>query len=263
MSQHAPLDRRAFLRSVPITATALMGASLSAEATAAEPTETGKYDFDTPYNRIGSDSVKWDRQIRLYGKDHIIAGMGIADMDFKTAPCITKALVERIQHENWGYLDMPRSFADAIVDWNKRRYGISIHPDRMLFSTGVHPGIIAALRAFSPPGSKVLMNTPIYDGFYSDLVFCDLTPEEVPMRLENGRYSMDFDALERRISDQTKTLILCNPHNPTGNCWSREDMNTLGQICTRRGVIVLADEIHCDFVTKGNQYTPYSTLENQ
>jgi cystathionine beta-lyase len=261
MSKSDPLNRRAFLRNVPISAFA--GAALAAEAGNAEAGGSGKHDFDTPYSRLGTDSIKWDRQIRIYGKEHIAVGMGIADMDFRAAPCITKALTERIQHENWGYLDTPRSFIDAIVNWNKRRYGITVNPDLLLLNTGVHPGIIAALRTFSPPGSKVLMMTPIYDGFYGDISFCGCTPEEIPMKVVNGRYSMDFEALEHRINHDTNTLILCNPHNPTGNCWSREDMTTLGEICTRRRVVVLADEIHCDFVTNGNKYTPYCTLDNK
>jgi cystathionine beta-lyase len=222
-----------------------------------------KYDFDTPYNRVGTDSVKWDRQIRTFGKENIAVGMGIADMDFRAAPCITKALTERIQHENWGYLDMPRAFADGIINWNKRRYGTEINPDLLVVTTGVHAGLIAAMKTFSPPGSKVLLQTPDYSGFYGDIAFAGCKPEESPLKLVNGRYSMDFEDLERRISHDTNTLILCNPQNPTGNCWSREDLMTLGEICTRRRVVVLADEIHCDFVTKGNQYTPYASLANK
>ena len=259
-SPDARLHRRSFLSSVPLTT--LLGASLAGEAAGADLTDHA-YDFDTPYSRIGTNSVKWDRPIRLYGRDHVVAGMGIADMDFRAAPCITEALKQRMQHENWGYLDTPGALIDAVVGWNKRRYGITIKPDLLLLSNGVHPGIIAALKAFSPPGSKVLMMTPIYDGFYGDLRYCECTPEEIPMKLANGRYAMDFEALERRISDQTNTLILCNPQNPTGNCWSREDLTTLGEICTRRRVVVLADEIHCDFVTAGQKYTPYASLENK
>ena len=259
MSEHG-FHRRAFLRNVPLTA--LAGGSLAA-APADDHGSSTKFDFDTPYNRIGTDCVKWDQQIRMYGKENIAVGMGIADMDFKAAPCITKALAHRVQHENWGYLDMPRAYTDAIVGWNKRRYGIDIHPDSLLLATGVHPALISALKTFSPPGSKVLMMTPIYSGFYGDLSYCGLTAEEYAMKLENGRYSIDFDDFERHISHDTNTMILCNPQNPTGNCWSREDLTRIGEICTRRRVVVLADEIHCDFVTKGNKYTPYCTLDKE
>ena len=259
------LNRRAFLRNAQLTA--LMGAAgtgvSNAAAAEAEGTAGGKFDFDTPYNRIGTDSVKWDQQIKLYGKENIAVGMGIADMDFRCAPVITKALSQRIKHENWGYLDTPRSFTDAIINWNRRRYGIEINPDLLLLTTGVHPALISALQTFSPPGSKVLLLTPGYDGFYGDISFARCTPEECPLKLVNGRYQMDFDELERHISLDTNTVILCNPQNPTGNCWSRADLTRFGEMCTRRRVVVLADEIHCDFVTRGNKYTPYCTLGNK
>jgi cysteine-S-conjugate beta-lyase len=262
MGTDSGLDRRAFLKGVQMVAIAgAAGAGMPVPAAAT--VSGGKYDFDTPYNRIGTDCVKWDQQIRLYGRDHIAVGMGVADMDFRVAPVITDALVKRVQHENWGYLDMPESFPELIIDWNKRRYGIDIHRDWLLMSTGVHPSIVSALRAFSPRDSRVLMMTPIYDGFYGDIAAAGCTPEESPMKLVNGRYAMDFEELERHISEETKTLILCNPHNPTGNCWSADDLTTVGEICTKRGIVLLVDEIHCDLVTKGNKYTPFSTLSNR
>ena len=268
MSSHTDgINRRAFLHNAGMTA--LLGAvgsgtSLAgtAVASAAAP-PNGKYDFDTVYNRIGTDSIRWDQQIQTYGKDNIAVGMGIADMDFRAAPAITKALAERLQHENWGYLHMPRSYTASIIDWNKRRYGVEINPDLLMLSSGVHPGLIAALQTFSPRGSKVLVQSPTYNAFFTDIDLVGCVAEENPLKLTNGRYSMDFDDLERRISHDTNTLILCNPQNPTGNCWSRDDLMRLGEICTRRRVIVLADEIHCDFVNKGQKYTPFSTLPNK
>jgi len=260
MSQNFGLNRRTFLRNAGFTALAGAVATEAGAMAGAPPT---KYDFDTPYNRVGTDSVKWDQQIRTFGKDNIAVGMGIADMDFKTAPSITQALTERIKHENWGYLDMPRSFAEGIISWNKRRYGIEINPDSLVITTGVHPGLIAALRTFSPPGSKVLLLTPTYDGFYGDIRYVGCRAEESPMKLIDGRYSIDFEDLERRISYDTNTLILCNPQNPTGNCWSAEDLSRIGELCTRRRVVVLSDEIHCDFVTRGSKYTPFATLPNK
>ncbi len=270
MSQNDGLNRRSFLRNAGMTA--LAGAvstrtSLTAAAAGAtfEPPD-GKYDFDTVYHRFGTGSTKYDQQIRVYGKDSIQVGMGIADMDFRAAPAITKALQERLQHENWGYLDMTAATKDlvaGIVSWNKRRYGVDIDPDSVAVATGVHPALIAAIQTFSPRGSKVLLQTPTYNGFYTDLRFTDTIAEESPLTLVNGRYSMDFEDLERRISHDTNTIILCNPQNPTGNCWSAEDLTRLGEICLRRRVVVLADEIHCDFVTKGHKYTPFATLPNK
>lgn len=269
MAHLVGLNRRAFLQNAGMTA--LLGAvgvgrstatAAGLEAAGLEP-PNGKYDFDTVYSRIGTDCIKWDQQIGKYGKDNIAVGMGIADMDFRTAPCITRAIAERCRHENWGYLDTPRSYIDAIVNWNKRRYGLDVNPDLVVLTTGVHPGIIAALHTFSPPGSKVLLTTPTYNGFYSDLKYCRVLPEDSPMKVVNGRYSIDFEDFERRISHDTHTFILCNPQNPTGNCWSADDLLRIGEICLRRRVVVLADEIHCDFVTKGHKYTPFASLPDK
>src|SRR5262249_57077489 len=206
---HDGLNRRAFLRNGGMTALAGAvgsGTSLAgplAGAGVALAAANGTYDFDTPYNRFGTDSTKYDQQIRTYGKDSVQVGMGIADMDFKVAPSITKELMARLQHENWGYLDMggalSKSMTEHIVGWNKKRYGLTVNPDSVVMTTGVHPGIIAALKVFCPPGSKVLLNTPTYNGFYGDLTYTKTLPEEVPMRLVNGRYSIDFDEFERHI----------------------------------------------------------------
>ena len=250
------VNRRRFLGSAVAGAPLLGGAGN-------KPTTATKFDFDTPYNRFGTDSVKWDGQIRRYGKNSIVAGMGISDTDFRTAPSITKALAERVKHENWGYLDMPQSFIDTIISWNKRHYGIEIDPKRMLLSTGVHPSIVSALRAFSPAGSKVLVLTPTYDGFFGDITAAGCVREECPLKYVDGRYQVDLAALDRQITGETKSLILCNPNNPTGNVWSPEELTAVGELCTRRGVAVLVDEIHCDFVTKGQKYTPYSLLSNR
>ncbi len=267
MSHSAGLNRRVFLRNAGLTA--LVGAAgsrtplVSAAGHHALPPDNGKYDFDTVYNRIGTNCTKWDRQLNLYGKGSIDVGMGIADLDFQVPPCITKALTARIQHENWGYLDSTRPFIESVVAWNKKRYGLDIDPDTVVMSEGVHPSLIAAIQTFSPPGSKVLLVTPTYNGFYSDLTFTRTKAEESPLKLVNGRYSIDFEDFERRISHDTNSFILCNPQNPTGNCWSAEDLTRLGEICLRRRVVVLADEIHCDFVTKGQKYTPFSSLPNK
>jgi cystathionine beta-lyase len=270
MSQSHGLNRRAFLKSAGMTAiagAAASGASLaSATPAAAFQMSGGRFDFDTPYNRVGTDSVKWDnalRAIKMSGGDDIVAGMGIADMDFRCAPAITKALMERVQHENWGYFVTPDAFAEGIVAWNKRRHGIDIPPDGLGITTGVHGGLIAGLRAFSPPGSKVLLLTPTYSGFWGDLRASGTIAEESPLKYANGRFSIDYEDLDRRISRDTHSLILCNPNNPTGNHWSRQELTTLGEICLKRRVVVLADEIHCDFVNKGQTYTPFASLENR
>ena len=249
--------------------TALAGAAGTGKAMAAraaraasEPAN-GVFDFDTPYSRIGTNCIKWDRQLERFGDCDIEVAMGIADMDFKAPPCIGRALAERCKHENWGYMNTPKSYAEAIVTWNKRRHGIEVDPDTLVLSDGVHPALIAALKTFSPPGSRVLLMTPTYNGFYGDLRASFTLAADSPMKLANGRYSIDFDDLESRISADTNTLILCNPQNPSGNCWSKEDLMRLGRLCLERRVVVLADEIHCDILMKGQKYTPFASLPDR
>jgi len=270
MSQLHGLNRRAFLRNAGLTA--LAGAAAGHPLTAAESAaalqvpSNGTFDFDTIYNRFGTDSTKFDQQIRVYGKDSVQVGMGIADIDFKAAPAITKAINERVKHENWGYLDMGKwtpMVTESVAAWNKRRYGVTIDPASMQISAGVHPALIAALKAFSPPGSKVLLQTPTYNGFYSDLRESQTIAEESPMKFVNGKFEMDFDDFERRISIDTHSFILCNPQNPTGNCWSAADLLRIGEICLKHRVVVLADEIHCDWVGKNQKYTPFASLSNK
>jgi cystathionine beta-lyase len=272
MSLSHGLNRRAFIRNAGLTALAGAAAgtrtplSATLDAATTQTQSNGKFDFDTVYNRFGTDSTKFDQQIRVYGPDSVQVGMGIADIDFRAAPAITNALNARVKHENWGYLDMGKwtpKVNQAVADWNKRRYGVTIDPSTMVLSNGVHPALIAALKAFSPPGSKVLLQTPTYNGFYSDLRASRTVAEESPMKFVNGKFEMDFDDFERRISIDTHSFILCNPQNPTGNCWSEADLLRIGEICLKHRVVVLADEIHCDWVSKGQKYTPFASLPNK
>ena len=268
MSQNLWLNRRTFIRNAGMTAVvgaASSGSSLASPMTNLPSGQTGSttYDFDTVYDRTGTNSVKWDSAIARYGRENIDVGMGIADMDFQAPPCITQALAERCKHENWGYMSTPRSFYQQIADWNKKRYGLEINPESLTLSDGVHPALIAALNAFSPPGSKVLLGTAVYSGFYGDLRASRTLAENSPMIVENGRYRIDFDDLESRMSHETDAMILCNPQNPTGNCWSEEDLLRLGRMCLEHRVVVLSDEIHCDFVMKGQKYTPFASLPDK
>jgi cystathionine beta-lyase len=272
MSPANGLNRRAFLRHAGLTALAGAAAGSNSPLLASMPAAAGRqpatstFDFDTVYSRFGTDSTKFDQQIRLYGKDSVQVGMGIADIDFRAAPAITRAINERVKHENWGYLDMgvwTPKVSEAVAAWNQRRYGVTIDPAALVLSNGVHPAIISVLKTFSPKGSKVLLQTPTYNGFYSDLTATETKAEESPLKFVNGKFQMDFDDFERRISYDTHTFILCNPQNPTGNCWSPEDLLRIGEICLKHRVIVLADEIHCDWVGKGQKYTPFASLPNK
>ena len=265
MSQYHRLDRRAFLKSAGVTAVASAVGAKSASATPATNVPytplSQTYDFDEVYDRVGTNCSKWDNAIAAFGDDIEVA-MGIADMDFRAAPCVTRALAERGTHENWGYLRRPESYRQAILDWNKRRYDLEIDRNTLVWCTGVHAGIIAALQTFAPPGSRVLLTTPAYNGFYSDLRFTRTVPEDSPMTLVDGHYSIDFDDFELRAR-RANAFILCNPQNPTGNAWSARDLTRMGEICLEHRVVMLVDEIHCDFIRSEENYVPFASLPDR
>ena len=241
------------------------GAASTAAAAAGTPyLRNGKYDFDTVYNRVGSDSVKWDSQITKYGKK-VKIGMGIADTDFRAAPCIGEAMAERLQHENWGYLSAEgmAEFREVIAEWNHDRYGLTVDPTTLQIATGVHPGLIASIKTLSPPMGKVLLMTPTYNGFYSDLLHSRTLKNESLMIFENNEYTVDWDDLEARMTADTHTMLLCNPQNPTGNVWSEDDLLRIGELCLKHQVIVLSDEIHMDIVRPGHKTTPFASLPDK
>jgi len=268
MSNIIGLNRRAFIKGASMTALAGAVGTGNPVAAAADArpgkAKNGKYNFDEIYGRVGTDCIKWDRQIERFGADHIEVGMGIADMDFRAAPCITEALAERCKHENWGYLSDTNSYVEAIAAWNSERHGIEVDPGSISVADGVQPGLIATLTAVSPPGTKVLMNTPTYNGFYGDLRWTRTLVNDSEMYLDSdGVYHIDWDDFEARMTPDCHAMLLCNPQNPTGNMWSEEDLLRIGELCLKHGVTVLADEIHCDFVMKGQKYTPFASLPDK
>jgi cystathionine beta-lyase len=271
MSQLRRLDRRGFLKNAG--ATAVLGAVGAKSASATQvpnvpplqpvtpPLPNQSYDFDEIFDRVGTNCSKWDNPIAAFGDDIEVA-MGIADMDFRAAPCVTRALAERCTHQNWGYVRRPESYLQSVVDWNKRRYDLEIDPSTLAWCAGVHTGIIAGLQTFAPPGSRVLLTTPAYNGFYSDLRFSRTVQEDCLMTLVDGRYSIDFEDFERRAR-ATNVFILCNPQNPTGNVWSPQELTRMGEICLEHRVVMLVDEIHCDFIRSEESYTPFASLPNR
>jgi cystathionine beta-lyase len=268
MSKIVEMNRRGFLKSVGMAALAggAGGGSLlaSPSAVAAEMQRRGTIDFDEIYDRVGSNCYKWDAQIAKFGDEYFDIGMGIADMDFRVAPAITDALKQRVAHENWGYMHNQDGLKEAAAAWSAERHGVEVDPSSLQIAAGVHPGLIAALHAISPPGSKVLLMTPTYNGFYGDLTWTRTLANESPLYKDrNGVYHVDWDDLEARMTPDTHAMLLCNPQNPTGNCWSKEDLLRIGELCLKHEIVVLADEIHCDFVMKGQTYTPFASLGEQ
>ncbi len=267
MSKVTDFNRRTFLKGAGMTALAgVVASGGSAAAATVKPARMkgGKYDFDEIYNRVGSNCFKYDGQIAKFGEEHFEIGMGVADMDFRVAPCVTEALHARTDHENWGYMANTDSLKEAIVEWNRARYGIDIDVDTITMASGVHNALISSLNAISRPGTKTLMNTPTYNGFYTDLRLSRTLVNDSEMYVDDdGVYHIDWDDFEAKMTPDCQAFLLCNPQNPTGNCWSEDDLMRMGELCLKHDVVVLADEIHCDFIMDGQKYTPFASLPDK
>ncbi len=250
--------------------TALAGAvgagsgAAQAAASSAGKGMQGAFDFDSTVDRVGSNCYKFCAQIAKFGGEYFDIGMGVADMDFHVAPAITKALKERASHENWGYLGNTDGLREAIVQWNKVRYDVDVDPDTVTMCSGVHNGLISTLNAVSRPGMKTIMNTPTYNGFYTDLRLSRTLVNDSEMYIDDdGKYQVDWDDFEARLTPDTGAFLLCNPQNPTGNVWTEDELLRFGELCLKNNVVVLADEIHCDFVMDGQKYTPFASLPDK
>ena len=216
-----------------------------------------KYNFDEIIERRGTNSYKWD----LVKEDGVIP-MWVADMDFQTAPCIIEALQKRVAHGIFGYTLVPDSYYEAIISWFSRRHQWKIEKDWILYTSGVVPAISCCLKAICMPGEKVLVQTPVYNCFFSCITNsgCEVVENELK-RVGNCTYDIDFEDFERKCADEkTTAFILCNPHNPAGRVWKKEELERINDICLRHGVKVIADEIHCELIMPGYQYTPFASI---
>lgn len=246
-------------------ASAVGTGSVAANAAAGgAKTAGGKFNFDDVVDRVGSNCFKFDGQIAKFGEENFDIGMGVADMDFHVAPNITAALHDKVDHENWGYMASLDSLKEAIVEWNQVRYGIEVPIDTITMASGVHNALISALNAISRPGTKTLMNTPTYNGFYTDLRLSRTLVNDSEMWIDDdGVYHIDWDDFEARMTPDCEAFLLCNPQNPTGNCWSEDDLMRMGELCLKNGIVVLADEIHRDFIMDGQKYVPFASLPDK
>ena len=213
------------------------------------------YDFDKEIDRRGTESVKWDEFPGTLP-------MWVADMDFEAAPCILEALRRRLSHGVFGYELLPESYFEAISQWFDLRHGWKgIGRENIVPTTGVIAAYSAAIKAMTVPGDQVIVQTPCYNDFFPAIRNNKCVEVHNPLRYEGGRYSIDFDDLERKAADpRAKVLLLCNPHNPAGRVWTREELTRIGDICLRSGVFVISDEIHCELTYPGHDYTPWATL---
>lgn len=215
-----------------------------------------KYNFDELTDRRNTDSYKWDSS-----SDPDILPMWVADMDFRTAPAITEALRKRVDQGIFGYTRVPESYYAALDSWFSRRHSWSIDPSSVIYTSGVVPAISAIIKALTRPGDRVIVQTPVYNCFFSSIRNNGCMIDESLLIPEGDTYLMDFDDLERRTADpRAKVLLLCNPHNPVGRVWTKEELKRVGEICFRNGVTVISDEIHCELTMPGYEYVPFASL---
>ena len=212
------------------------------------------YNFDEPVNRRNTHSLKWDV------KEQELP-MWVADMDFQTAPEIQEAIRERAAHGVFGYSIVPEELYQAYMGWWKKRHHFSMEKEWLVFCTGVVPAISSMVRKLTTAGENVLVQTPVYNIFFNSIVNNGRNIVESPLRYDGNTYQMDFEDLERKLSDpQTTLMILCNPHNPVGRIWSREELEQVGKLCRKYHVTVISDEIHCDLTSPGQEYIPFASV---
>ncbi len=218
------------------------------------------YNFDEIVDRSQNQAVKLEEAKYIFGTNDVIP-LWVADMDFKTAPCIIDALHKRVDQGVFGYTWRDPAYNRSIADWQKRRNGWDAPVDRMVYSPGVVPGLQLALTLCTQPGDKVLIQPPVYPPFAS---LAGETGRELvlnPLRRdENGFYTMDLNDMEEKLKTGVKAFILCNPHNPVGRCWTKEELKAAGDLCVRYGVQILSDEIHSDLMLDGHKHTCMASL---
>ena len=218
-----------------------------------------KYNFDEFIPRRNTNSVKWDEA----AQDDIIP-LWVADMDFRVLPQITEALRQRVDHGVFGYTHVPDSYYESVIRWFKDRHGLQgVKQSDIIYTSGVVPAISAIVRGLTLPGDKVLVQTPVYNCFFSSIRNQGCLVEENHLVYKNNTYVVDWDDFERKCADsRVRIFLLCNPHNPAGRVWKKEELQRMGEICQKHDVFVISDEIHCELVMPGNEYTPFASLSD-
>ena len=208
-----------------------------------------EYDFESIINRKNTDSLKWD----LFEDEY---PMWVADMDFKVAPEIQKAILKRANHPIFGYSIVPDSLFEAYINWWKSKYDFEMSKENMLYATGVIPSISSMIRCLTHQSDNILIQSPVYHVFFYVINDNNRNVVENELIYENGRYSIDFKDLDEKLAN-CKLMILCNPHNPIGKIWSKEDLSRIAELCRKHDVILISDEIHCDLTDPNVKYNPF------
>lgn len=221
------------------------------------------YDFDRIIDRRNTSSVKWDLADDLFHGKNLIP-MWVADMDFLSPPVVIEALCERARHGIFGYTAATDNYYEAVIGWMKKRHGWDIHREWIHFSPGVVPALSLILQTFTRPGDEVIIQPPVYYPFMRVVKNSGCHIVNNPLRCENGRYYMDFEDLERKTArGRVRAVILCSPHNPVGRVWTVDELRSFREICDKRNILMISDEIHGDLMLPGNVFVPLDSLDNE
>jgi cystathionine beta-lyase len=218
-----------------------------------------KYDFDRVLNRKGTGSVKWDYTEEIFGEKDIIP-MWVADMDFETPREVMEAVKKRAEHGAYGYTEKPDAYYQSIIDWMRRRHGWEIEREWICHSPGVVSALNMLIMALTQPGDRILVQSPAYHLFFSTVKNNGRELVDNPLRLEDNKYVMDYEDLEKKLSTGIKMMFLCNPQNPVGRVWDREELARVGELCNKYNTVIISDEIHSDIIYKGYKYTPMASI---
>lgn len=220
-----------------------------------------EYDFSRPTERRGTDSYKWDS-----APETDIIPLWVADMDFETFPCITEALQRRVAHGIFGYTRVPEAYYEAVYKWFGKRHGWHINREDIIYTSGVVPAVSAVIKALTLPGDQVIVQGPVYNCFFSSIRNngCEMVSNSLIYNKEELRYEIDFDDLERKLKhERARLMLLCNPHNPGGRVWTRDELTRVAELCRKYGVRVVSDEIHCELTLYDNEYVPFGSLPDE
>ena len=221
-----------------------------------------KYNFDEIVPREGTNCIKYDALERFFGSKDVLP-LWVADMDFKTPDFIVDAIKKRAEHEIYGYTFRDDAYYNSIIGWMERRHNWKIKKDWISFSPGVVAGLTFGIEAFSKPGDGVVVQPPVYFPFFDCVKGTKRKLIENPLKIENGRYTFDFEDLKAKIDKKTKLLLLCNPQNPGGTVFTREELTELATICIENKIMVISDEIHSDLIFNGNKHIPFASLSDE
>lgn len=220
-----------------------------------------EYDFSRPTDRRGTDSYKWDS-----APEADIIPLWVADMDFETFPGITEALQRRVAHGIFGYTRVPEAYYEAVCRWFDKRHGWRINREHIIYTSGVVPAVSAVIKALTLPGDQVIVQGPVYNCFFSSIRNngCEMVSNSLIYNKEELRYEIDFDDLERKLKhERARLMLLCNPHNPGGRVWTRDELTRVAELCRKYGVRVVSDEIHCELTLYDNEYVPFGSLPDE